>query len=293
MKIALYSNEFRNDYLLVYKQIVDFFRARNVKILMEEGMKKTLESQFQFPVEGIGSFSNKDRKTLSADLMLSIGGDGTFLSSTYYAIENHIPIAGINCGRLGFLADIPSHDIETALSLFMNGEFVLEKRMLLEVAEPEGLFNGFNVAMNELTVHKLDNSSMIKIDTKIDGEFLASYWADGLIISTPTGSTAYSLSVGGPILAPNMGGIIITPIASHNLTVRPFVVPNTVEIELTIDGRGNQFLVSSDHRSEPLDFSKRIVIRKSQSYVSVVLLKGQSFYSTLRNKMMWGADRRN
>lgn len=293
MRIALYSNKVKRDFLPVFEQIIHYFNERCISLLMENETRNKLERKYNFSVSNIDSFSKNDIESLKADLLLSIGGDGTFLSSIQFAIANNIPVAGINCGRLGFLADIQSHDIVAALDQFMLDDYSLEKRTLLEVAEPNGLFDGFNVAMNELTVHKLDNSSMIKIETKIDGEYLAGYWADGLIVSTPTGSTAYSLSVGGPIVAPGFGGIVITPIASHNLTVRPIVVPDNVEIELNIEGRGNQFLVSSDHRSEPLDFSHKIVIRKSEKYVSVVKLNGQSFYSTLRNKLMWGADRRN
>jgi NAD+ kinase len=293
MRIALYSNEVKEEYKTVYKQIFNFFASHSIDIALEAEMKKKIVNELGISLDNVDEFTRKDISKLRADLVLSIGGDGTFLSSIFFALENNIPIAGINCGRLGFLADIPSDNIEEALSKFINGEFEIETRDLLQVVEPLSLFNGFNIAMNEITVHKLDNSSMIKIETIIDGEFLASYWADGLIVSTPTGSTAYSLSVGGPIVMPNLEGLVITPIASHNLTVRPFVVPNDVEIELHIEGRGSQFLVSSDHRSVPLDFSSKLVIRKSQHKVLLVKLKGQSFYSTLRNKLMWGADKRN
>jgi NAD+ kinase len=194
---------------------------------------------------------------------------------------------------LGFLADITFENIEESLYQLINGDFQLEQRSMLHLVDPHNLFGSFNYAINELTVHKLDNSSMIKIQTFINGEFLATYWADGLIIATPTGSTAYSLSVGGPIVTPNLSGLVITPIASHNLTVRPIVVPDDVEIELTVEGRGNQFRVSIDHRSLPLDFSSSIKIKKATVTVPVVKLNGHTFYSTLRNKMMWGADKRN
>ena len=191
------------------------------------------------------------------------------------------------------MADITTDDIEIALAQYLLGDYELEYRSLLQLVDPANLFGDFNYAVNELTVHKLDNSSMIEIETRINGEFLAKYWADGLIIATPTGSTAYSLSAGGPIVTPDLEGLLITPIASHHLTVRPVVVPDDVEIELGIEGRGSQFLVSVDHRSSPLDFSTLIKVKKAQQVIPVVKLKGHTFYSTLRNKMMWGVDKRN
>lgn len=289
----MYGNEVKDDYLPIYHRIFKFFDSKSVELVLKEKIKNKLADEYNLILPNVETFGEKLHCTLPIDLMLSIGGDGTFLNAVSHAIENQIPIAGINCGRLGFLADISSENLEEALTQFIEGDYELEKRTLLQVTEPVGLFNGFEFALNELTVHKLDNSSMIKIETFIDGEFLANYWADGLIVSTPTGSTAYSLSVGGPIVKPDLEGLIITPIASHNLTVRPVVVPDDVEIELRIEGRGNHFLVSFDHRSEPLGFSNILKIRKAPVTVTVVKLKGQSFYSTLRNKLMWGADRRN
>lgn len=291
MKIAVYGNEVKENYIPIYNRIIEFFYANSIKLVLVKKLKDILISDFDFSLDDVILLESCNRSKV--DLILSIGGDGTFLSAVSYALEYNIPIAGINCGRLGFLADISSEDLEIALKHFINGEYELEQRSMLKIVEPIGLFKDYNFAVNELTVHKLDNSSMIQIETYINGEFLANYWADGLIVGTPTGSTAYSLSVGGPIVMPDLEGLIITPIASHNLTVRPIIVPDDVEIELRIEGRGNQFLVSFDHRSEPLDFSTHLKIRKAPISVSIVKLKGQSFYSTLRNKLMWGADRRN
>ena len=291
MKIAVYGNEVKEDYLSIFKRIFDFFEINSIQLVIDAKLNDILTSKF--------GFTFKNAKKLDSDfqskinLILSIGGDGTFLSAVSYALKYDIPIAGINCGRLGFLADISSEDLEVALMQFINGDYQLEQRTLLQVIEPKGLFDEFNYAINELTVSKLNNSSMIKVETYINGEFLANYWADGLIVATPTGSTAYSLSVGGPIVMPDLEGLIITPIASHNLTVRPVIVPDDVEIELRVEGRGDQFMVSFDHRSESLGFINRLKIRKAPVTVSVVKLTGQSFYSTLRNKLMWGADRRN
>ncbi|MCF8362243.1 MAG: NAD kinase [Prolixibacteraceae bacterium] len=291
MKIAIFGSEVKREYVPIYQRILNFFKNKSIDLILHENVKKELVELYGVDVKNVESY-NKEI-TQQVELMLSLGGDGTFLSAISYVIKMKIPVAGINCGRLGFLADIQSENVEVHLQQFINGEYDIEERNMLQIIEPEGMFPDFNYAVNELTVHKLDNSSMITIQTFIDGEFLANYWADGLIVSTPTGSTAYSLSVGGPIVVPDLAGLVITPIASHNLTVRPVVVPDDVEIELKINGRGQQYLVSFDHRSHPLDFSTSLKVRKAPDIVRVVKLHGQSFYSTLRNKMMWGADSRN
>lgn len=292
MKIALYGTEVREEFLPIYKRLFEFAKTNNIDILLHEKIENDLRSLFHY---NTGIFEKFRTAISQPDIhfLLSIGGDGTFLSAVPYSLEMMIPIAGINCGRLGFLADITDETLEESLLNMIQGNYKLEKRSMLELVSPHTLFGDINFAVNELTVHKLDNSSMIKIETYINGEFLVTYWADGLIIATPTGSTAYSLSVGGPVVTPNVSGLVITPIASHNLTVRPVVVPDDVEIELIIEGRGNQFLVSVDHRSVPLDFSTSIKIKKASVTVPTVKFNGHTFYSTLRNKMMWGADKRN
>lgn len=293
LKIAIFGNEVKKEYVPVYQRMFQFFQSQSVGYVLHSGVKERLLNKFGIDVAHVEVFTHNLDAYQNINLVLSIGGDGTFLSAVSYVAGRNIPVAGINCGRLGFLADIPSENLEEHLQQFINGNFEIESRSMIQIVHPQTLFPNFNYAVNELTVHKLDNSSMIKIETFIDGEFMANYWADGLIVSTPTGSTAYALSVGGPIVVPDLSGFVITPIASHNLTVRPVVVPDNVEIELKVEGRGQQFMVSFDHRSQALDFSETIKIRKAAESVSVVKLHGQSFYSTLRNKMMWGADRRN
>ncbi|HPR31756.1 MAG TPA: NAD kinase [Prolixibacteraceae bacterium] len=293
MRIAIYGTEIREEYLPVYQKTFELFRKYEIELVLSEEIRSELHQRFQMETTEITCFRKDLESCPNIDLLLSIGGDGTFLSAVPLALDMDIPMAGVNCGRLGFLADISPENLEEALLQFMQGDYTLEQRVLLELIHPTNLFPEFNYAVNELTVHKLDNSSMITIATQINGEFLANYWADGLIIATPTGSTAYSLSVGGPIVTPELEGLIITPIASHHLTVRPVVVPDDVEIELSIGGRGNQFLVSIDHRSAPLDFSQTIRVRKAAKTVSIVKFNNLSFYATLRNKLMWGADRRN
>lgn len=293
MRIAVYGTEVREDFIPIYQRIFSFFDAHSIELVLLKKIKIALNSDYDISTPEVAVFESSIAQNMSLDFILSIGGDGTFLNAIPYALAAGVPIAGINCGRLGFLADISSENLEESLSQLLTGDFKIEERSLIEVTQPEGMFEGYKYAANELTVQKLDNSSMIKIDTFINNEFLASYWADGLIIGTPTGSTAYSLSVGGPIVTPDLAGLIITPIAPHNLTVRPVVVPDHVEIELRIEGRGNQFLVSIDHRSEPVDFLTCLKIQKAKVTIPVVKLNGLSFYTTLRNKLMWGADKRN
>jgi len=293
VRIAIYSTAIKEEHIQIFKRILTFFETNQIQPLIYEGIKDQILSLLTLESgNSITFFADKEDNNFNADLILSVGGDGTFLNAVSFAFEKGIPIVGVNCGRLGFLAEITSENLEESLNKFINGEFVLEQRSLLKIVEPLPAFEDFNYAMNELTVQKLD-TSMIKVETLINGDFLANYWADGLIVSTPTGSTAYSLSVGGPIVTPNLSGLIITPIASHHLTVRPIVVPDDVEIELRISGRGHQFLLSIDHRSLPVDFSSKVRMRKSKKMVQIVKFNGQSFYSSLRNKLMWGVDKRN
>lgn len=291
MKIAIFGNKLKDSHLPIYQRILSFFNHNNTELVFSKSVKVSLDKKFGTQTQKYKSFDNKLESDV--DILISIGGDGTFLSSVAYSLTNNTPIAGINCGRLGFLAAISNENLEQALQQLVNNEYKIENRSLLEILKPKDLFNGNNYALNELTVHKLDNSSMIQIETYINNEFLANYWADGLIIGTPTGSTAYSLSVGGPIIMPELSGLIITPIAPHNLTVRPVVVPDNAHIMLKVSGRGNKYMASFDHRSTPLDFSKTIEVKKAPVSVPVVKLNGQSFYSTLRNKLMWGIDNRN
>lgn len=241
----------------------------------------------------VAGFYSSHSDLPDADMLFSIGGDGTFLDAVTMVRNRNIPIVGINTGRLGFLADIAMEEIPAALNEILEGRYVLRTLDLLKLETDHPCFGDLNFALNELAVHKRDSSSMITIHTYLNNEFLNSYWADGLIIATPTGSTAYSLSVGGPILHPSSKEFVISPIAPHNLTVRPLVVPNNLDITLRIEGRGGKFLASLDSRSCVLDDSVELRIRKAAFTVSVVERIGQSFYTTLRSKLMWGVDRRN
>jgi NAD+ kinase len=229
----------------------------------------------------------------SVSYLFSIGGDGTFLKSILTLKYRSIPVIGLNSGRLGFLSAISREDMEIAIDDVLNNKFVIEERTLLQVDGLKDLFCEFNYVMNEITVTKMDTSSMINIHTYLNDQYVTSYWADGLIISTPTGSTAYSLSVGGPILTPDSADIVITPIAPHNLTMRPIVIPDHNKLTLRVEGRGQQFLASLDSRSKAINFPGEIHIRKADFRIKTIKLPEHDFFNTLRNKLMWGTDRRN
>ena len=227
------------------------------------------------------------------DLVLSVGGDGTFLETVLKVRDFGIPIAGVNTGRMGFLANISEDEISHSIDLLCEGEFKIIERSLIEITKPEGLFEkGYSAALNEVTIQKGD-PSMITINVFVDGIHLNTYWADGLIISTATGSTAYNLSVGGPILSPEDESIIISPISPHNLTIRPIILSGESNLRMIVEGRSNEYIATCDFRSRRLLFSEEIIIARSSDKLQSVMLKGMDFYSTLRNKLMWGADKRN
>jgi len=228
------------------------------------------------------------------DLLISVGGDGTFLETIHIVRDSGIPVLGVNTGRLGFLASTHKDEIKEVLEYIHNDKYRLQNRTVLTLETKENLFGENNFALNELTVHKKDSSSMITIHAYFGDLYLNSYWADGLIISTPTGSTAYSLSCGGPIVVPGSGSFVITPIAPHNLNVRPIVVPDNRTIRLKIEGRGEEeFLCTLDSKSVTIDSSIELYIKKANFELNVVQTDKQNFLNTIRNKMMWGLDSRN
>ena len=294
MKLALFGKSFNKSFTDSFVLMFDVFAKHKVEVLIYEPFYDFLIREINFKPLVQGYFSKYDNLDKGVDYFFSIGGDGTFLDAVTYVRDSGIPLVGINSGRLGFMADIAQDEIPQALSDLFNGEFSIEERSLLQlVSSKNGLFEEFNYALNEFTVHKKDSASMITIHTYLNNEYLNSYWADGLIIATPTGSTAYSLSVGGPILIPNTQNFIISPISPHNLTVRPIVVPNFHEITLRVEGRSETYLASLDSRSCIFESSIELKIQKSDFQIKVLKLKSHSFYGTLRNKLMWGVDKRN
>jgi NAD+ kinase len=249
-----------------------------------------VQKQYKVPAEAI---IQSEKIPADLDYLITIGGDGTFLEAVSAINLQNIPLLGVNTGRLGFLADVSPGEIPEAIEALYKNEFRIEERSVLKAT----LFPEQNItlpfALNDLTVHKRDTSSMIAIQAYIDDVFLTQYWADGLIIATPTGSTAYSMSVGGPIVTPESNNFIITPIASHNLTVRPLVIPNHHEISLKIESRDSKFLLSLDSRSYVMEEKLEVRVKKAETNVSLVKLNNQHFYKTIRNKLMWGIDKRN
>lgn len=293
MKVAVFGTTVQTEFLPVLRQFFRFLADNRVEVEMFRPFYEYLSTEMKFAPKVDYFFDSHLDFNGSVDCLFSIGGDGTFLQSFLNTRNYHIPLVGVNTGRLGFLADISQEYVIDALTDILEGRYCIIERTLLEVELKGAPDFEFNYALNEVTVLKTDTSSMINIHARINGEFLNSFWADGLIIATPTGSTAYSLSVGGPILSPDSENFVINAIAPHNLTVRPIVVPDQSVLELKVEGRGSQFLTSLDSRSAIVDLSTTICVKKAGFKLKTLHLHDQTFYQTLRNKMMWGIDKRN
>ena len=293
MKIALYGLTVNPDFREELAKLLELLKEKQFKNFVYKPFLEYIQNDCGLFPEVEGVFENTDELPDDVSFIFSVGGDGTLLKSFMLAHKSSLPLVGINSGRLGFLSDISREEIEKALDDILAGHIIIDERTVLELEIVSKDHSEFYYALNEITVTKLDSSSMISIHTSINDEFLNTYWADGLIIATPTGSTAYSLSVGGPIITPDSQNFVISPIAPHHLTVRPIVVPDHHSITLAVEGRGLHFLTSVDSQSEAIYFSDLLKIRKAPFNVKTVRLKEHSFFSTLRNKLMWGADKRN
>ena len=291
MKIAIYSYKLSDKYLPFIKELFQKLLDKEVEVVVYHTFYNEMSSHFELN-ESLGVFENHQDLN-GVNYLFSIGGDGTLLKTITYVRDKDIPVLGINTGRLGFLTSIATEDVDRAIDAVLNGDFDLDTRTLLSLDTEDNLFGEVNYALNEITLQKKDTSSMITIQVYLGTEFLNSYWADGLIISTPTGSTAYSLSCNGPIILPGSGNIIINPIAPHNLNVRPVVVPDGAELTLKIAGRTENFLVALDSRSLTVPLSNEIKIKKSSHHINLIRLKDYSFLNTLRTKLIWGQDKRN
>ncbi|PJJ09526.1 LOW QUALITY PROTEIN: NAD+ kinase [Flavobacterium sp. 1] len=294
MKVAIYGQYYLVSTEPIIKDIFVFFNNNNVEMAIESDFlnmlyeKKIIEKEYK-------TFSSHDVLDSSFDMLISIGGDGTMLRAVTLVRNSGIPILGINAGRLGFLATVQKENIAAFMQLVIDKKYKISKRTLLSIScLPENTaIEGLNFALNEISVSRKDTTSMITIDTYLDDEFLNSYWADGLIIATPTGTTGYSLSCGGPILTPDVKSLVITPIAPHNLNARPLVVPDTTEIRLKVSGREEQYLVSLDSRIMSLRNDSVLCIKKTDFEINMVEIPGETFFKTLRTKLLWGEDRRN
>jgi NAD+ kinase len=293
MKIAVFGTFVNSDFIPVLHKFFQFFKFNKIEVQLYKPFYLFLINDLKYSPYYSGFFHSHTDFDTENDFLFSVGGDGTFLQSVQNIRNFDIPVVGVNSGRLGFLADISQDHIIAALTDIVSNKCDVVQRSMLQVEIDNYSQLGFNCALNEMTVLKTDNSSMINIKAYINGEFLNHYWADGLIVATPTGSTAYSLSVGGPILTPDSENFVITPIAPHNLTIRPIVVPGHNEIKLEVDGRGTHFLASLDSKSVNVEFSNTIRIKKADFKLKTIVLDGHSFFKTLRNKLMWGIDKRN
>jgi NAD+ kinase len=292
MRVAIYGRKITKQTLSAFNEVFETIRSFGWSILLEEDLSKTLKQKTSVTFS-FETFTTHSELASDVDLMISIGGDGTFLKSVDYIRNSEIPVVGINTGRLGFLANVSKEHIQEALNLVKDKKYIFQKRSLLSVSVDGGQGNKDFFAMNELAIHKKDSSSMINVKVSLDGNFLNTYWSDGLIISTPTGSTAYNLSCGGPIVTPGCQVHIVTPIAPHNLNVRPMVIPDHMPITLNVEGRGRSYLMSLDGKSHSIRQGQEIVIKKADFMINVIKFENNNFLDTIRNKMLWGIDKRN
>lgn len=292
MNVALYGKKINKQTAAHYVQFLAILSDLGWNPILEKELKDQLVKKVGIAAN-CDTFSDKSAFKTGIDLAFSIGGDGTFIKMVSYIRDSGVPILGINTGRLGFLANIPTDKLVETMELVKKEEYVFQKRSLMKVETESNLFGDDNIALNEVTLHKKDAASMITVHASIDDNYLNSYWADGLIVGTPTGSTAYNLSCGGPIVTPGCQIHLLTPIAPHNLNVRPMVVPDHMPIKLKVEGRERKYLISLDGNSKNISQGEEVTILKADFMINVIKFKDNNFLDTIRNKMMWGLDKRN
>ena len=291
MRIALYSRSVKVRDVAFIQKFLHQLRDRNVEVLVHRPYLKELHEFMDVPKHFNAFGSHKDIRE-GVDFMFSLGGDGTLLDTVSFVRDYNIPVLGINIGRLGFLANVGKDEVDAAFDALVNGTYITDKRTMIALEANPGLFGEVNYALNEFTIVKKDTATMLTINAYLNGEFLNTYWADGLIVSTATGSTAYSLSCGGPIMAPSSSDFILTPIAPHNLNVRPIVVPDNSVISFEIAGRGTNYLCTLDSRNETIDTTHQLAVKKCEHQFNLVRLPDHNFLRTLANKLHWGSDAR-
>ena len=289
MKFALFGNTYQAKKSAHVERLSSILSQHNAEVHICREFYQFLTNDLKINIRHAGVF---DGNNFEADMVLSIGGDGTFLKAASRVGSRNIPILGINTGRLGFLADVSPEEMEDTFNDIYSGNYRIEDRSVLQVSCKEQELKGYPFGLNEIAVLKRDSSPMISIHTAINGAYLTTYQADGLVIATPTGSTAYSLSIGGPVIVPHSNTIAITPVAPHSLNVRPIVINDDWEITLDIESRSHNFLIAIDGRSETCREGSQLTIRKADYKIKVVKRNCHIFFNTLRNKMMWGADGR-
>lgn len=294
MKVAIFGQFYHKNSETSIEILLDILKSKFADIHVEDNFFTNIDGEKTIHYN-TGDFNTFKSLDASYNLLITIGGDGTMLRAITYVGNLGIPIVGINTGRLGFLATIPRHKIENAINDIINKNYHISERSLLSITttpENESLVK-MNFALNEIAVSRKNTTSMITVETQLNGEYLTSYWADGLIIATPTGSTGYSLSCGGPVIMPAASNFVLTPIAPHNLSARPLVIPDSTEIKLKVSGRENNFLVSLDSRIATLDNETLITIKKAPFTIKMIEPEDESFLDTLRKKLLWGEDKRN
>jgi len=294
MKVAIFGQYYQNSTEPIIRDIFLFFLKNDVELVIEHDFLQLLHEK-NLVSKPYPTFNIANGLDSSFDILISIGGDGTILRAATFVKDSGVPILGINAGRLGFLANVQKDNIATFLQIVIKKNYTVSERSLVSIScEPENsAFSSLNFAMNEVTVSRKDTTSMITIETYLNDEFLNSYWADGLIISTPTGSTGYSLSCGGPVLTPSVKSLVITPIAPHNLNARPLVIPDDTVIKLKVSGREENYLVALDSRIASVKNESVLTITKTPFTIKMVEIQNETFLKTLRNKLLWGEDKRN
>ncbi|MBP5257280.1 MAG: NAD kinase [Prevotella sp.] len=289
MRFVLFGNEYQTKKSASVQKILSYINERGDEVIVDRVYYDFLTQKQKIMVPTAEII---DDDNFTADIAISMGGDGTFLKAASRVAGKDIPVIGVNTGRLGFLADISPEGIENAMQNIYDGNYIVERHTMIEISTQGKQITGSRYALNDIAVLKHDNASMISIDTHINGEHLVTYQADGLVVSTPTGSTAYNLSNGGPIIAPQSASLCLTPVAPHSLNVRPLVVSENMEITLEVESRSHNYLVAIDGRSESLPEDTKVTIRKAPFDTQIIKRHHNSYFATLREKMMWGADRR-
>jgi len=293
MKVAIYGQYYKPEDKVYVEELFQILQKNNIDFVVEKNYYSGLTKSID--IEPLKTFSSHHELNSSFDFMFTIGGDGTILRAVTFIRNSKIPIIGINTGRLGFLATVQKEQIYFAVEMLLRKEYLVKKRTLLSVTTSPEIENlaSLNFALNEVTVSRKNTASMITIETYLDDEYLTSYWADGLIIATPTGSTGYSLSCGGPIITPQAKSFVLTPIAPHNLNARPLVIPDNISIKFKVSGREDKFFLSLDSRITTIQSGTQILIKKSNFSLRMVEINQQTFIKTLREKLLWGQDTRN
>lgn len=292
MKVAIYSRKLEWDLYQEVQLLIDELVAQQIEPVFYAPFYQQISQSMEL-LPGWKTFSESAELGEEIDCIISLGGDGTLLDTVTLVRNKNIPVMGINFGRLGFLASIGKENLTTAVSALVNRTYVLDKRVLIHLDSNIPLFDGLPYGLNEFSIHKRDIASMIKIHTYLNGEFLNSYYADGLILATPTGSTGYSLSCNGPVVFPDSGSFVITPVAPHNLNVRPIVVPDNTVISFEVESRSDQIICALDSRREIVEKDIQLAVKKENFTISLVRLNENNFLQTLRTKLSWGLDKRN